>query len=72
LPPGNFTGNAIQIEASSNVDVTGNSATRAQETWRCIFVYATRLQSPIFRLWQFMLRGRFVQIEFFFHGGVDY
>jgi parallel beta-helix repeat protein len=66
LPSGNLTGTPIQIDASSNVNVTGNSATRAQETTgRCIFVYANAIAvSNISVVGNSCFGGRFVQIEF--------
>jgi parallel beta-helix repeat protein len=71
LPPGNSAGTPIRIEASSNVSVTGNSATRAPETiGRCIFVYANAIAvSNISVVGNSCHGGRFVQIEFFSERG---
>jgi parallel beta-helix repeat protein len=71
LPPGNSTGTPIQIDASSNVSVTGNSATRAPDTnGRCIFVYANAIAiSNISVVGNSCHGGKFVQIEFFSTAG---
>jgi hypothetical protein len=71
LPSGNSAGTPIQIDASSNVNVTGNSAKRAQEsTGRCIFVYANAIAvSNISVVGNFCYGGQFVQIEFFSTAG---
>jgi hypothetical protein len=71
LPAGNSTGTPIRIEASSNVSVTGNSATRAPDTnGRCIFVYANAIAvSNISVVGNSCHGGQFVQIEFFSERG---
>ena len=71
LPPGNSAGTPIRIEASSNVNVTGNSASRAQETnGRCIFVYANAIAiSNISVVGNTCFGGKYAQIEFFSTAG---
>jgi hypothetical protein len=66
LPSGNSIGTPIRIEASSNVHVTGNSATRAPETnGRCIFVYANAIAvSNISVVGNSCYGGKYAQIEF--------
>lgn len=71
LPPGNVTGTPIRIDASSNVNVTGNSATRAQDTnGRCIFVYANAIAvSNVSVVGNACYGGKYAQIEFLSVGG---
>lgn len=66
LPSGNVAGTPIFIDASSNVKVQGNSATRAQDTTgRCIFVYANAVAvSNISVLGNSCYGGAYAQIEF--------
>jgi parallel beta-helix repeat protein len=71
LPPGNVAGTPIFIDASSNVNVQGNSATRARETTgRCIFVYANAIAvSNISVVGNACFGGTYAQIEFFPEAG---
>jgi hypothetical protein len=71
LPPGNSTGTPIRIDASSNVTVTGNSASRDQETnGRCILIYANAIAvSNISVVGNSCYGGKYAQIEFLPTGG---
>jgi len=71
LPSGNTAGTPIRIDASSNVSVTGNSATRARDTnGRCIFVYANAIAvANISVTDNSCYGGTYAQIEFYPTGG---
>ena len=71
LPSGNTAGTPIRIDASSNVSVTGNSATRARDTnGRCIFVYANAIAvANISVTGNSCYGGTYAQIEFYPTGG---
>ncbi len=65
LPSGNLA-TPIRVDASSNVSVTGNTATRARDTTgRCIFVYANEIAvSNISIVGNTCNGGTYAQIEF--------
>jgi hypothetical protein len=66
LPHGNVKGTPIQISASSNVSVSGNTAARAPETAaRCIFVFANAVAvSNVSVVGNTCIGSNYVQIEF--------
>ncbi len=71
LPPGNSAGTPIRIDASSNVSVTGNTASRAPDAaGRCIFVYANAIAvADISVTGNTCSGGTYAQIEFLPAGG---